>query len=484
MPADGLLTIENSQIRVGINTNAGGAITYLTFLDSHGGKVTAGKNMVSNPDLGRQIQIALYSGPSDYSNGASSWWTGLGWNPIQAGDVFGNSSTVLDVRKEDNLLYAKTHPKQFAFNNNSTSPERKPDDEAIIEHWIRLEGNVVKVHAKVTMLRQDKTQYPAQQQEFPCVYLIGDYHNMWYYQGTNPYTNQDLTLSRIDQIQPPTTAMFGDVFPTEPWMASTNDNGYGVGLYVAGNNYEWKRGYFGADLGGDEFSTVASYIAATNRVVLDHNLVREWDYELVLGHLSEIRSYVYKKPKPATGPNYLFDTSRKGWTLGNTTDTGWPITGKLHVRLDNEKDASLFSPFVFWKGKDNPKLYLGAAFKTQSQKAEIRWRRAEDKVLIGIDNRKADFPIINDGQYHTYEIDLSKDHDWLDHDIGQIQLALVADGPAPGSWAEIAWIATQASGPTPETPNENFLIPAAPCEPGCLTVDVKKIQYIRSNRKR
>ncbi|QDK78460.1 hypothetical protein EXU85_07505 [Spirosoma sp. KCTC 42546] len=475
--ADGLMTIENSQIKVGINTNAGGAITYLTFQNDQGGKVNT-RNMVSNPliggrtDLGRQIQIGLYGGPYEYSQNGNPAWVGLGWNPIQAGDVYFNSAQVLLAEKQDNLLHTKTIPKQFAFYNEP--------GEATIEHWIRLDGNVVKVHVKVVLSRSDKTQYEARQQEFPCMYLTGDYHNMWLYKGSSPYTNGSLALERI---QPPQTTIFGDVFPTEPWMASTNDNGYGVGLYAKGN-YEWKRGYFGADLGGDETSTVASYIAAANKVVFDHNLVHEWDYELILGHLSEIRSYVYNKQHSPPGPNYLFDTSRKGWLYYHATDTGWPISGKLHVHLDDATNARILSPFVFWKGRSNPKIYLRAAFNTQSDKFRIKWRRSDDITIYGTGDRIMEFPVINDGQFHTYTIDLSSNDYWLEADIGQIAFEPVTDKPQPNAWVEFAWVATSPDGPTPEIVDP-FVPPVDnPCVPGCALVSVKKIQYIKSNRKR
>ncbi|WP_332368318.1 hypothetical protein [Spirosoma telluris] len=476
--ADGLQTIENSQIKVGINTNAGGSITYLTFQNDHGGNVTT-RNMVSNPlvggrtDLGRQIQIGLYGGPYDYSQNGNPAWIGLGWNPIQAGDVYFNSSQVLLVEKQTNLLHTKTIPKQFAYNNEP--------GEATIEHWIRLDGNVVKVHVKVVLSRSDKTQYEARQQEFPCMYLTGDYHNMWLYKGTNPYSNGPLSLERI---QPPQTTIFGDVFPTEPWMASTNDNGYGVGLYSP-NTYEWKRGYFGADLGGDETSQVASYLAAANKVVFDHNLVHEWDYELILGHLSEIRSYVYNKTHSPAGPNYLFDNSRKGWLYYHATDTGWPIAGKLHVLLDDATNARVLSPFVFWKGRSNPKIYLRAAFNTQSDKFRIKWRRSDDITIYGTGDRIMEFPVINDGQYHTYTIDLSSNDNWLNADIGQIAFEPVTDKAQPNAWMELAWVATSPDGPTPEIVDP-FIPPTGEvaCVPGCALVSVKKIQFARSNRKR
>lgn len=475
--ADGLMTIENSQIKVGINTNAGGAITYLTFQNDQGGKVTT-RNMVSNPliggrtDLGRQIQIGMYGGPYEYSQNGNPAWIGLGWNPIQAGDVYFNPSQVLVVEKQANLLHTKTIPKQFAFYNEP--------GEATIEHWIRLEGNVVKVHVKVVLSRADQTQYEARQQEFPCVYLTGDYHNMWLYKDGSPYTNGSLALERI---QPPQTTIFGDVFPTEPWMASTNDNGYGVGLYVPGN-YEFKRGYFGADLGGDETSTVASYIAATNKVVFDHNLVHEWDYELVLGHLSEIRSYVYNKQRAPSGPNYIFDTSRKGWIYYHATDTGWPISGKLHVHLDDATNARILSPFVFWKGRNNPKIYLRAAFNTQSSKFRLKWRRSDDITIYGTGDRIMEFPVINDGQFHTYTIDLSSNDNWLEANIGQIAFEPVTDKAQPNAWAEFAWVATSPDGPTPEIVEPFVPSTDVPCVPGCTLVAVKKIQYVKSNRKR
>ena len=519
--ADGLLTIENDQISVGINSKAGGAITYLAFKDNKGGNVDT-RNMVSNPDLGRQIQIGVYGGPYDYANTGNPAWTGLGWNPIQAGDVYGNPSEVLEIRKETNLLYAKTIPKHFAFNN-------RPGD-MTIEHWLRLEGNVVKVHAKLVMLRSDKNQYEARQQELPCVYLTGEYHNMWLYRDKDPFTNGSLALERI---QPPNTFLFGDVFPTEPWMASTNDKGYGVGLYLAGNNYEWKRGYFGSDLGGDEFSTVASYIAATPKVLLDHNMTYEWDYELIMGHLNEIRSYVYTKPKLTSGPNYRFDSSRKGWHYHDAEDTGWPVSGKLHIKLDVKPKGEILSPFVFWKGRSIPKIYVRAAFKTKTEKFILNWRLYNDNTTYPSGDRLVTFPVINDGEFHTYEIDLSKNDNWLNASIGQLQLRADASSSSPGDWVELGWIATSADGPkdevvtppivdppvvvippteppvvtppteppvvtppteppvvTPPTEPPVVIKPtdppivAVPCVEGCTQVTVQKIRYTRSNRKR
>lgn len=461
--ASGLQTIENDQIRVGINTDYGGAITYLAFKDNHGGLVST-QNIVNNFDLGRQVQIALYGGPLNYSS-SNPYWTNLGWNPIQVGDYYHNPSQVVSIDVQSNQLYAKTIPYQFALN--------KVPGEATIEHWIRLEGSVVKVHAKITMARSDRTQYAARQQEFPCMYLNGDYHNIMYYKDGQPFTNGGLAT---DRLASPQTSFYGDAYPTEPWMASVNDNHYGVGMYVPGI-YEWKRGYFGPDMTGDEYASATSYVGADFHVLLDYNMTYEWDYALILGHLNDIRSYVYNQTRPSTGPEYVFDTSRKGWYYENTTDTGLPISGKLHVDLSDAVNARVFSPYAAWKGSDVSKIYVRAAFSTPNNTFRLNWRRVDDVTLYGSGDRIVDFPITNDGQFHTYTIDVSNNPNWQNYMIGQLEFQPVATQSTPGAWAEFAWVSTNPNGPT-TTPTPVV------CVSGCSMVNMKKLSYTLSNRKR
>lgn len=83
--------------------------------------------------------------------------------------------------KQNDVLYVKTQPKHFPLNN--------VPGEAYIEQWIKLEGNVAKIHAKVTMFRSGKTQFEARYQEMPYVYINGSFHNIWTYQGNSLYTS-------------------------------------------------------------------------------------------------------------------------------------------------------------------------------------------------------------------------------------------------------------------------------------------------------
>lgn len=378
--------------------------------------------MVNNYDLGRQFQIALYGGPGDYSKSGHAAWAGLGWNPVQAGDTYGNKSEVVAFDKQPNQLYVKTIGKQFALNNVA--------GEAVIEHWIRLSGNVVKVHAKITLNRSDKTQYDARTQEFPCMYINGTYNNIYTYQGNNPYSNGGMT-----KLTPPMEMEY--LRPvTEPWMAATNNQGFGVGLYSP-NNYQWTKAFFGDELGGGEFSSSAAYVANTRFEVLDHNIVHEWDYDLIVGHIGDIRNYVYSQPRLSPTINYRFDNSRKGWYYSKATDTGWPIQNQLHVMVNNSSEATLHSPAGFWRGRDNKTIYVRAAFQGQSDRYRLHWRQLNDKEFQGVADRYIDFPIINDGQYRTYAIDLSQKSSWVDHDIIQIALRPRWDGPAVNGWIKL-----------------------------------------------
>src|SRR5690242_13301157 len=105
--------LDNGRIRIGLNLNAGGAITYLAV---SGDKT----NLVNNWDWGRQVQMSFYSGPVPYKPGGkepATQWLGLGWNPVQAGDHFRNPSKVIAHENDGKSIYVRCVPMQYALNN-------------------------------------------------------------------------------------------------------------------------------------------------------------------------------------------------------------------------------------------------------------------------------------------------------------------------------------------------------------------------------
>jgi len=96
--------LDNGVIRLGVDLDEGGVITYLT---------AGGENIVNDHDLGRQVQQTYWAGP-----------TGLGvpcpgftsvWNPNGAGDCHGHPSTVLAHANDGKTIYVKSRPLQWAF---------------------------------------------------------------------------------------------------------------------------------------------------------------------------------------------------------------------------------------------------------------------------------------------------------------------------------------------------------------------------------
>jgi hypothetical protein len=442
--------LDNGQIKVGVDYKYGGAITFLSS--------STGPNLVNNFDHGRQAQIAAYDGPVPYLPDGVEYvpqWSGIGYNPIQAGDAYGNKSQVVAFERRNNLIYVKTIGKQFALKNK--------DGETYIEHWLRLSGNSVKVHARVTMFRtDDKTQYLARDQEFPCIYLNADYRNIWGYRGSKPFTNDALS-----QQGPPMD--FENIDITEQWMAATDNNGFGAALYVPGN-YLWRKGYFGSDYAGNEFSNDASYIGATWFHQFDHNSSVEWDYEFVVGNINDMRSYIYSQANPTKGPNYRFDTDRKGWFFFEAHDSGWPIQGKLDVKLQNGKQNQVKSPAAFWRGKDIKKIYVRASFQTKNSKFRFFWRRWDDYEFLPMDSRFYDFAIQNDNQFRTYELDMTNRSGWTEGDIRQILLQPVQDGSNQDGYMQVEWVSTDPNGPPAVTKQNTTTNVTAACS---STVSIK-----------
>jgi hypothetical protein len=414
-------SITNGSVTIGVDLSKGGSITLLKSNSD-------GRNLVNTTDLGREIQPSYYSGPTNYNpNGTqSAAYPNWPWNPVQAGDTYGNASQVLSWSNNGSTIYVKTTPKQWALNNY-------PAD-AVIESWITLNGSVVDVKNRLTNLRTDSTQYTAMAQELPAIYTNSTFPNLYTYAGTQPFTNAPVT--QITNSGPPWQYWRG----TESWAAHVDATNFGLGVFANQDNY-FVGGYY------NNGSASTGYIAPLQDEILDKNIVYNNDYQLVVGSLTDIRNYAYQNHTSQT-PNYSFASDRQHWFSVNTTDS--IQNNAWHVNLANNT-GFLIGPATEFQASAANKIDIRAAYTltgSGSPQARIYWEENNgDGTSLAnfVAGQSTTFNLIADGQYHDYIVDLSNVANYTGM-ISELRFDPIVTAGLTGS-VNIASISTV---PTPE----------------------------------
>jgi hypothetical protein len=382
--------IENEYIKIGVDLNLGGAITYLADKKT-------GQNMINNYDWGRQIQMSFYSGPVPYEPGdhkAAPDWRYIGWNPIQSGDVAGNRGKIVSQKNNGKTIYIKCIPMHWPLNN--------VPGECYFESWIVLERNVVKVHSRLVNNRDENIQYPAREQELPALYTNAPFHRLFTYSGEKPFTNDSLTVVKNHNDPNSRTITWTHWQATENWAATLNEADYGLGLWN-GNVQGFQGGFYGdSTFVGNSTSKATAYIAPGHLEVLDHNITYDYNYSLIVGNLSQIREYVYHQSNVRNLPAFRFVNDRAHWYYENTTDEGWPIKGQLAISGDSH--AAMTSPAIFWKADSATTLLFTAAYIGGAKKSKLYWKPFNQNFD---EAHSVEFSVIPDGKYHTYAIKLN-----------------------------------------------------------------------------
>ena len=379
--------LDNGKIRLGVDLRVGGAITWLSR--------SGGENVVNSHDFGRQIQLSFFSGPVPFGVGENQpapHWRHIGWNPIQAGDDFGNTSRVIEHRNDGRSIYVKLAPLQW--------PLRRVEGECICESWLELDGNAVRARARLTNARADKTQFPARDQELPAAYFNAPFHRPVSYTGDRPFTGGKITeLPTKGTI----AGMWAGWTATERWSAWLNDEGWGIGVWNPGTT-AMIGGFSGKPGSGGALDGPTAYVAPKRMEILDADITYEFRYALVLGTVEEIRKFAAEQPGARKLPAWEFRDDRQGWHTTNATDTGWPIRGMLDVRME-KNDPQLHSPPTFWRAEDAPRLVIEAAYDGTTGDAEVFW----DRLTGANDHRvqRATFTPIIDGQFREYVVNLA-----------------------------------------------------------------------------
>ncbi len=142
----------------------------------------------------------------------------------------------------------------------------------------------------------------------------------------------------------------------------------------------------------------------------------DYDYELVLGTLAEIRAHALHHAKTDVLPRWEFTTARQGWHYRGAGDTGWPIRGELQIspRADVPPGGNalapgqwqILSPEFLLRGDPAAKLVIDAAFAGTGKTISILWRGPGDGKANWQPAEK--IQVVPDGRMRRYEIPLKK----------------------------------------------------------------------------
>jgi hypothetical protein len=275
------LVLENNFVSVGVDLSRGGSINFITIRNRWGGE-----NIVNINDEGRYIQQSYYAGNSldRTADGQSPSWSPWPWNPIQVGDAFGNRAEILESSLSEGEIYVKCIPMLWDMNNEPA--------EAIMEQWMELNENVLKVRCRLTCNRTDDLYGEGieRDQEVPAVYPVSYLSRLVSYRGSAPFTGEPIEELEVINLASGFWGVYeGEI--TENWMAFVDEDNYGLAVYnnatitfiagMAGEPGQWSRE------GG------TSYIAPLTKATLYKNSVYEYTYYLILGELDEIRNDIY-----------------------------------------------------------------------------------------------------------------------------------------------------------------------------------------------
>ncbi len=375
--------LDNGVIMVGVDLARGGAISYLS---EHG----SGSSVVNIHDLGRYVQQSYYSGPDPFiPPGATQHpaYAGWGWNPVQAGDVYGYTSAVIDSHNDGSTIYARSIPKQWALRN--------VDSECTMEVWVTLEENRVHVRNRLVNARSDTIRYSGRHQELPAIYTVGTLYRLFTYTGTAPFTGDDLT--QIHNSGPPWAYWHS----TENWSALVDNNDWGLGVFLPGATLT-VGGFAGSPGWGWPTSSNTGYISPLHTDFIDHDIVYEYEYTLILGDLhGDIRSYVYANA-PGPGPHLVFHQDRRHCLPRHLSDASPPFEGLWRLILD-QHDPQVVLPPGLWNASDVPAIFIQGAFNTATDQAEVFFA-LEDGAFSG--DKRVQFTVIPDGQVRTFQVDL------------------------------------------------------------------------------
>lgn len=266
-----LSIIDNGVVRIGMDANKGGSITWIS-------SESYPQNIVNYADPGRLIQQSYYAGdPLDRtSEGQWKAWSPWTWNPIQGGGV-GSWARATRCEKTGALeLYSECTPKLWDM------PDE--DAEAIMRQWVEFEDGLpaaIRVRCQFQSLRKQHDRWGAtrvRHQEVPACYFVRSFSDVRTYRGKSNWEINEAPLG------PP----WSKTSPPQNAMAFFSEQGQGIALYSPTADGHWNYGPHSNGKSVDPKAKPCMHVAPISSVQLAPRSLYEYRYWLVVGDQATI----------------------------------------------------------------------------------------------------------------------------------------------------------------------------------------------------
>ena len=280
------LYLTGSRYTLGVDLKWGGTINILEDKNCPIADVT---NLVNLHDEGRLIQQSYYGvfyRESEYKEGGYLGLEGVAYNPVQAGDVKGRESRLIDYKVEGNSIYIKVQPLDWPLSNSLTP--------SYMENKYTMQDEYIHVYNR--FIDFSGWEHPTLDQELPAVYTVNVLDTFVWYNGNEPWTGGALTtVDDWSKVDPNTNKsshyrQYTEA-NTETWCALIQaESQYGVGIYVPNVDrlltMRYLSGQKGSNLGK---GNPCSYMCPINSIQIKSYEPIEYSYLLTAGSLEEIR---------------------------------------------------------------------------------------------------------------------------------------------------------------------------------------------------
>jgi hypothetical protein len=314
--------LDNGTIKVGFDKRMGGVVSYFE-------RKSNGENLINNHDAGRQAGFESRIYPTNQSTwkpypnskylsdiyplagGASREWNGLPqgsfYNQNFAEEShLGGMPEVVSFNADSKILYTKAKLWEWGFINLEDGDYKKIDAGAYNEYWISLSG----IAANFTIRQVRNIPYFVSDDNVGSsanvfINMNYKYAEKWQtYNGSNPYTHHPINIRNFSQ----NNQNYWDL-ATENWVAVTNNNDFGMGIYMNDRRFTFLYGERQAhpectvkitpcpdeykySFGTFSFST---YSFPCGELCTTPNNSLTLNFSFLAGSITEIRNYALEK---------------------------------------------------------------------------------------------------------------------------------------------------------------------------------------------